>query len=234
MKKEFSDYLHAVDAKKAHLDSLRPLPEELDHHLDEWTAIELTYNSNALEGNTLSLKETALVVEYGLTIGGKTVREHLEAINHVHAYNFVKECATKSRTDLSLADIFDIHRLILKAIDDKNAGRLRMVSVGIKGTNIVFPSPLQLHDLMNQFMTWLHEAQGHPIIIAADAHYKLVSIHPFIDGNGRTSRLLMNLLLLQTGYTPAIIDVEKRKEYIDALEQYRTAQNPDAFYSLMC
>src|SRR5271156_1700522 len=118
MNREISPYLDVVDAKKAQLDALRPLPEELAHHLDEWATIELTYNSNAIEGNTLTLQETALVVEYGLTIGGKTVREHLEAINHVHAYDFVKELATKPRTQISLNNIFDIHRLILKAIDD--------------------------------------------------------------------------------------------------------------------
>jgi Fic family protein len=234
MNREISPYLDVVDVKKAQLDALRPLPEELAHHLDEWATIELTYNSNAIEGNTLTLQETALVVEYGLTIGGKTVREHLEAINHVLAYNFVKELATKPRTQISLNDILDIHRLILKGIDDKHAGRLRTISVGLKSSAIVFPLPLKLHDLMDEFMTWLHGAQGHPVIIAADAHYKLVSIHPFIDGNGRTSRLLMNLLLLQTGYTPAVIDFDVRKEYIDALQEWRNNDNQLPFYRIVC
>ncbi len=234
MNREISPYLDVVDAKKAQLDALRPLPDELAHHLDEWVTIELTYNSNAIEGNTLTLRETALVVEYGLTIGGKTVREHLEAINHVHAYDFVKKLATKPRTQISLNDILDIHRLILKSIDDKHAGRLRTVSVGIKGTKVVFPSPLQLHDLMNDFMAWLHSAQGHPVIIAADAHYKLVSIHPFVDGNGRTSRLLMNLLLLQTGYTPAVIDFDVRDQYIGAIQEWRNNDHLDPFYSITC
>ena len=224
------DILKRLEEKKLKLDSYRPLPPALVKKLDEWFSIELTYNSNAIEGNTLTKRETALVVEKGLTIGGKTVREHIEAINHAIALNFIQDFATKSKKQITFNDILDIHRIILKGIDDDNAGRLRKIPVYIAGSDIELPSPLQLPDLVNDFIEWLHITQDHPLIIAAQTHYKIVTIHPFVDGNGRTARLIMNLLLLQTGYPPAIIELTKRKKYIDAIEMAQQTDDLSDFY----
>jgi len=215
--KSITESLKRIDEKKKKLDAVRPLPPELVKNLQEWIAVEFTYTSNAIEGNTLSFSETAMVIEKGITIGGKSVREHLEAINHAQAIDFIIELARKKQADLALDDILAIHKIILQKIDDVNAGIFRKVMVKVMGSRTVFPNPAKVPFLMVDFMGWLQDVQDHPVIIAALAHYKLVTIHPFVDGNGRTARLLMNLLLLQHGYPLAIIKKEQRPEYIAAI-----------------
>jgi len=225
--------LKKVDQKKEKLDELRPLPKELIKNLDDWLKIDLTYNSNAIEGNTLSPSETALVVEKGLTIGGKSVVEHLEAINHAYALDYIKEFASKENM-LDNVAIKDIHSLVLKAIDDINAGRWRTRAVRISGSDVKLADPLKIPELMNDFEGWLQANEDHPIKKAADAHLKFVTIHPFVDGNGRTARLLMNLILMQYGYPIAVIKNENRKAYIDALETAQKTGDASNFYLLIC
>ena len=216
------------------MDSFRPLPSELVKNLDEWFKIELTYTSNAIEGNTLTRAETALVVEKGLTVQGKSLKEHLEATNHAEALDYVKKLVNQKRHDLTLDTIFNIHSLILKKIEESNAGRYRTQHVRLTGSTTVLPNPLKVPDLMDEFIAWLvGENNNHIVGIAADAHYKLVSIHPFTDGNGRTSRLLMNLLLIQEGYPPAIIRKEDRLAYINSLEKAQTGGGMEDFYNLI-
>jgi Fic family protein len=227
------DALNRIDDKKKQLDAARPLPPALVRNLQEWFAMEFTYTSNALEGNTLSLSETAMVVEKGITIGGKTVREHLEAINHARAINFIEELAHKQRANLAIDDILAIHKIVLQKIDDLHAGVFRKVMVRIAGSSTVFPNYAKVPFLMVEFMEWMHGATDHPIIVAALAHYKLVSIHPFVDGNGRTARLLMNLLLLQSGYPLAIIKKEQRADYIAAIEHARKTDDFTPFYAVI-
>jgi Fic family protein len=221
------DALKRIDEKKKQLDAARPLPIALVRNLQEWFAVEFTYTSNALEGNTLSLSETAMVVEKGITVGGKTIREHLEAINHAQAIDFIESLAHKQRADLAIDDdILAIHKMVLQKIDDMNAG------VFCKGTGV---------PLLVEFMQWLHSASEHPIIVAALAHYKLVTIQHDIMAcpsklyakEGRTARLLMNLLLLQCGYPLAIIKKEQRSEYINAIENARKADNFVPFYGVI-
>ena len=228
------EILNRIDEKKRKLDSFRPLPAALVKNLDDWFAIELTYTSNAIEGNTLSMSETALIVEKGITIGGKTIREHLEAINHAQAINYIMGLAQKKQSEIVLDDILSIHKLILQKIDDINAGAFRKQMVRVMGSSTIFPNSAKVPFLMTEFMIWLHSASEHPVIIAALAHYKLVTIHPFIDGNGRTARLLMNLLLLQHGYPFAIIKKEKRPEYISAIEYARSNDDMSKFYTIIC
>jgi Fic family protein len=205
--------------KKQQLDSFRPLPPELVRNLDDWFRVELTYTSNAIEGNTLTRRETAIVIEKGLTVGGKSLKEHLEATNHAHALDFVHSLITKAPSQLSTKDILAIHNIILKGIDDDNAGHYRNVPVRISGSTVVMPNPRKVPELMEQFQQWLIENHHlHPVAFASEAHYQLVSIHPFVDGNGRTARLLMNLILLMHGYPPAIIRKRDRLAYINALE----------------
>ena len=207
----FSMNLDSLTQKKRRLDESRPLPPEVLKNLEQWFLIELTYTSNALEGNTLTRLETAVVVEKGLTIGGKTLAEHLEATNHAAALRKVLEIARSPVTSLTEHILSDLHAMILRGIDDANAGRYRSIPVRISGSRVVLPNPAKVSALMSEFFRdLLAMAESHPVEIAAEAHYRLVTIHPFIDGNGRTARLLMNLILLQNGYPPALIRTRDR------------------------
>lgn len=221
--------IHFLDTKKHALDRLRPLSADVVRNLDAWFRVELTYTSNALEGNTLSRRETAVVLEKGLTVGGKTLKEHLEATNHARAIDFVATLVDRRRI-ISEQQLLRLHELVLEGIDDANAGRYRNVTVRIAGSTVVLPNPRRVPDLMREFSDWLAaRPQLHPVAFAAEAHYRFVSIHPFIDGNGRTARLLMNCLLMMHGYPPAIIRPRDRAAYLGALE---TAQlgGPRASY----
>lgn len=209
-----------LSEKKKVLNKSRPLDASLVKNLEEWFRIELTFTSNAIEGNTLSRAETALVVEKGLTIGGKSIIEHLEATNTARALDFVKEQIKKKPSDLREKDILKIHEIILDRIDKENSGIYRRVPVRISGSAVVLPNPRKIQDLMDEFFSWLRkEDKMHAIEIAAEAHYRFVTIHPFIDGNGRTARLLMNMILMMHGYPPAIIRKNDRLVYIKSLEK---------------
>jgi Fic family protein len=209
-----------ITEKKKILDKNRPFDKALIKNLEEWFRIELTYTSNAIEGNTLSRAETALVVENGLTIGGKSIIEHLEAINHAKAIDFIKQQIKRKPSDLTEKDILKIHEIILDRIDRENAGIYRRVPVRISGSAVVLPNPRKVQNLMDDFISWLKNSKKlHAIELASEAHYRLVTIHPFIDGNGRTARLLMNMILLMKGYPPAIIRKNDRLAYIKSLEK---------------
>lgn len=223
-----------LEAKKKRLDSYKPLQSELIKNLEEWFRIELTYTSNAIEGNTLTRQETAMVVDEGLTVQGKSLTEHQEAINHAKAFDFIQTLVSKKRQELTARDILDIHNIILNKIDDTNKGRYRNVAVRLRGSETVLPNALKVPELMEEFLIWLQsDNSDHPVKIAADAHFKLVSIHPFVDGNGRTARLLMNLLLMQKGYPPAIVRKEDRSTYINSLEKGQTKGDLTNYYDLM-
>ena len=220
--------------KKESLDQYRPLAGALVKNLEDWFRIELTYTSNALEGNTLTRRETALVLEKGLTVGGKLLSEHLEATNHAAALDWVTAQVERKPKHLTEKDILYIHSFILKGIDDANAGHYRSVPVRIAGSPIVLPNYRKVPNLMMDFMAWLKsDALLHPVHLAAEAHYRLVTIHPFTDGNGRTARLLMNLLLLMTGYPPAIIRKQDRLKYITALEQAQMGGSSENYEKLV-
>lgn len=229
-----NDIFEKLTKKKQELDKYRPLPSELVQNLEEWLDIELTYTSNAIEGNTLSRMETALIIEKGITVEGKSLREHLEAINHKKALEYIRELAKKKHQFLEEKDILYIHSLILKGINDQWPGRYRQVPVRISGSEVVLPDYIKVPSFMKDFMRWLGSIQGeHPVKIAADAHYKLVSIHPWIDGNGRTSRLLMDLILIQHGYPPAIIRKEERRRYLSSIEEAQLGGSLEKFYDLI-
>jgi Fic family protein len=206
--------------KKRRLDESRPFSPEVLNNLERWFLIELTYTSNALEGNTLTRLETAVVVEKGLTVGGKTLAEHLEATNHAAALRKVLEIARSPVSTLTEHILLDLHAMILRGLDDVNAGRYRSIPVRISGSRVVLPNPAKVAGLMSDFFNDLMSMAGrHPVAIAAEAHYRLVTIHPFIDGNGRTARLLMNLILLQNGFPPALIRTRDRVSYLKSLEK---------------
>ena len=213
-----SDFFKELDGKKQKLDSKRPLPKETLKSLEENFKLEWTYNSNAIEGNTLTLKETKVVLE-GITIGGKTMREHLEVINHKEAIEFLEELV-QYNNELSEMDIKNIHAIVLKGIDNENVGRYRTENVIISGASHIPPDaiivPESMEKLIYRYDEW--KEKYHPIIVAALLHAEFVKIHPFIDGNGRTARLLMNFEVMKNGYPPIIIKNEERHKYYDALD----------------
>ena len=229
--------LRQIDELKARLASARPLPKAALHKIEEALAIEYTYESNRIEGNTLTLQETALVIEEGLTIGGKSLREHLEAINHNEAIAFIKDIA-QGEEPITERTILQIHALILRGIDRQNAGRYRTVPVLISGSRHVPPQPYLIEKQMEDFLLRFREMESegiHPVDIAAYLHDELVRIHPFIDGNGRTSRLLMNLYLLRHGYVMVLLkgDAESKLAYYKALETSHVDKNPTPFCQLV-
>lgn len=227
------DDLKRIHEKKKMLEAFQPLPKIVLKNLDEWFKIELTYTSNAIEGNTLTRQETALVVEKGLTVEGKSIQEHLEAINHAKAYEFIETLIKKKRKDITEATILDIHSIILQNIDAANAGRYRTVPVRIAGSHVIMPNAVKVPDLMKDFIKWLHNTEKDSIETAVEAHFKFVSIHPFTDGNGRTARLLMNLILMQDRFPPAIIRKEDRKAYINSIEKGQLAGDLSDYYPLI-
>lgn len=230
--------LRLITQKKQGLDRLRPFPPELINNLEDWLKVELTYSSNAIEGNTLSRIETAEVIRSGVTavISGKSLKDQLEAINHAKAVEYIRQLAKerKGHQFITEKDILEIHKIILTGINDDWAGKYRRTEVFIRGSNAEFPQPHAVPYAMKAFIQWLEgQQEEHPAKIAADAHYKFVTIHPFIDGNGRTTRLLMNLILLLNGYPMAIIQNEDRIAYLRSFELVRTGDTMIPFYSLV-
>lgn len=222
-----------IDDLKAKLDQHRPLSPTIVKNLHEDLILRWTYHSNAIEGNTLTLLETKVVLE-GITVGGKALREHFEAINHRDAILYVEDII-KKQEPFSEWQIRNIHQLILKNIDDENAGRYRQQNVLISGATTNPPDHTLLNDKMAQFIDWYNmEAHTlHPIERAAKVHADFVGIHLFVDGNGRTSRLLMNLELMKAGYPPSVIIVENRLAYYQALDQWMAYGNSEPFNSLV-
>lgn len=227
------EILQRISAKKAILDSLSPFPPELEKNMYEWFKVTLTYSSNAIEGNTLTLAETAQVIEKHITVGGKRINEHLEAINHAKAIDFIRDLAhTKKREQLNLDDILTIHKIVLHSINDDWAGKLRTMAVRVIGSPTPCPNYLKVPTLMDELITSLKNEHNHIATIATQAHLQLVAIHPFVDGNRRTARLLFNLLLLQQNYPLVIINVKDRAMYVKSIQK-ALEDKTDDYYSFM-
>jgi Fic family protein len=216
--------------KKAELDALRPVSGRSLAELDKWYDVELTYTSNAIEGNTLTRNETAIILEKGITVSGKPLKDHLEATGHADALAYVRQLATNAQPVREI-DIRNIHRLVLQKIDPEEAGRYSNHQRVIAGSPLILPSPAEIPARMGDFARWLEKAPATPEA-AFDAHEGLVTVHPFSDGNGRTSRLLMNLMLLKGGYPTVVIRPEDRPVYFDALDATRTGDRP-AYHRFM-
>lgn len=237
MENELSDILQACDNLKTILLRNRPLPSESLKKIEDALAIEYTYESNRIEGNTLTLQETELVVNEGVTISGKSLREHLEAINHSEAITYIKDFSKKS-IEISQRTIKEIHALVLHGINKENAGCYRSVPVMISGSRHIPPQPYLIDKQMEDFMLHFQELQEnltHPVLVAAYLHDELVRIHPFVDGNGRTARLLMNLYLLRNGYV--IVNLkggdESKLAYYSALEASHVDNRPEDFQKIV-
>ena len=225
-----------VDDLKLCLDSFRPLNPAQAANLQDAVDIEYTYDSNRIEGNTLTLMETHLVVSKGLTIGGKRLEEHLEAVNHKEAIDFIRDLANRNE-DLNDYNLKCVHGLILRGIDSRNAGTYRNVPVHIAGSTYVPPQPYLVPKLMEDLFHFYEANQNgmHPVLLASELHERLVTIHPFIDGNGRTSRLVMNLILLRHGFPIASISgsPDGREGYYNALQTKQTGGSIDAFHRVV-
>lgn len=227
-----ANYFNEVDQLKRELDNKRPIPKETLRSLEDSINLEWTYNSNGIEGNTLTLRETQVVLE-GITVGGKSIKEHLEAINHEKAILYLNDLV-KDDNPITEWNIKGIHQLVLKDIDNENAGRYRRENVTIKGATHTPPDYLKVPELMKKLvLNYENWNDFHPIIQAALLHGELVKIHPFVDGNGRTARLLMNLNLMNYGFNPVIIKKEDRLEYYEALDKAHTTGDYTDFVKLI-
>lgn len=223
--------LNEIDILKKELAELK-INQKNIKNLDEDFQIKYIYNSNAIEGNTLTLKETKVVLE-GITIGGKTLREHFEVINHAEAIFYIEDMV-KNQEELSEYAIKSIHDLILKNIDNDNAGRYRNQDVIISGAEHIPPSHILVKEKMEEFINWYKTCNDmHPVLKAAKVHVDFVGIHPFIDGNGRVSRLIMNLELLKSGYQAVSIRNDKKSAYYEALDYAHCHNDYSLFYNII-
>ena len=219
-----------IRQKHAQLAALRPLAPHGLAALDHWYDVELTYSSNAIEGSTLTRNETAIVLANGLTVSGKPLKDHLEAAGHHDALAYVRALALEPGP-VREGDVRNIHRLVMQKVDAEESGRYSQHTRAIAGSSLVLPSPAEIPALMEDFATWLEGTTPTPKF-AFDAHEKLITIHPFSDGNGRTSRLLMNLLLIKQGYPPVVILPEDKPAYFDALDATRKGE-PNVYYDFL-
>lgn len=206
--------------KKAILQKSRPLPKIALQKIKESLSVEWTYNSNSIEGNTLTLQETHLILKEGITVKGKSLREHFEAHNHEKAIDYLYTLV-KDDYVLRSIDILSLHGLVLRSIEDDFAGRIRNGGVRIVGANFIPPNANKVSGLLDELIEFVNtNPMGlNDIVLSTIFHHKLVWIHPFFDGNGRTVRLAMNLLLMRSGFPPAIILKNDRKKYYEALNQ---------------
>ncbi len=222
-----------IDQKKQLLDAKRPFPPHTLQSIREHLIVNWTYNTNAIEGNTLTLSETKVVLE-GITVGGKTISEHLEALNHREAILYVEEIVRQNQA-LSEWQIKSIHSLILKGILDDQAGVYRTQNVLISGARHLPPDYSQVPELMIHFTQWLENegARLHPIARSAVIHSEFVKIYPFVDGNGRTARLLLNFELMKNGYPPIVIEKEQRLAYYTALDETHVTGDFTSFINFL-
>jgi len=220
-----------IEQKKAQLDRLRPLSPGALTQLQKYYDVELTYTSNAIEGNTLTHRETAEVIEHGVTIGGKSLRDHLEAVDHYEAVQRMRGLAAQT-TPIGEDAVCELHRRIVARSQPAIAGVCSPHPRRVAGSPVIFPNPAKIPELMNEFGAWLSSVQPTPEG-AFEGHFRLTAIHPFSDGNGRAARLLMNLMLIRGGYPPVAVRPEDRKIYLDTLERGSPADDLVPFQRFM-
>lgn len=233
-RQELATTFHRLFDKRNALVSLRPFSQSALKSIQEALLIEWTYNSNSIEGNTLNLRETQMVLQHGVTIKGKSLKEHFEAKNHEDAINKLFKLVNSNYV-LNSKDILGLHSLVLRAIEQDFAGRLRNGAVRIAGANFIPPNANKVHDLLEELILFVNDnpQQLNVIELATVFHHEFVFIHPFFDGNGRTVRLVMNLLLMKEGFPPAIILANDRKKYYSALNMANKGQF-DKLILLIC
>jgi len=221
----YDSKIYEIDKLSKQIEQFRPINNDLLTQIKAYFRIGLTYSSNAIEGNTLTETETKVVLEDGLTIAGKPLKDHYEAAGHSDAFDLVFDLSKKKT--IAETDILNIHKLFYYRIDKDNAGRYRKIPVIITGTEYLPPAPSEVPALMKMFVANIpvSKSKHHPVEAAALIHKELVDIHPFADGNGRTARLLMNLSLFQSGYPITIIPPILRSDYITLIKQSQTGKH---------
>jgi len=225
------DLLASIAAKKERLDAMRPASHATLLSLQKFYDVDLTYTSNAIEGNTLTLRETAELIEHGITVGGKPLRDHLEAIDHYNAVLWIRELAAGAApTDEKT--VRELHRRIVLRSQPEIGGIYSTLPRRIAGSPVVFLNAVKIPQLMKEYGQWLSTGAASPDS-SFDAHFRLVAIHPFGDGNGRTARLLMNLILLRGGYPPVAVRPQDRKTYLDTLEHASLFADHKPFQTFM-
>ncbi|SHJ36372.1 Fic family protein [Lutispora thermophila] len=229
-----------IDYLKGLLDDRRPLDKVVVDKLKEYYKVEIVYNSNAIEGNTLTRFETKMVIEQGLTIGEKGLKNYLEAVNLSEAMDFIEELVS-NKEPLTETVLKQIHYIVLKETVKYNsqyAGTYRNLPVEISGSDFKPPQPYLVQPQMEELFQWYGDNKNrlHPVELAALFHFKLVSIHPFIDGNGRTARLIMNFILMQNGYPPAVVKADEKDKaaYYKTLEHGQTTGDVEPFIEFIC
>lgn len=229
------ELLQKADSYKQKISSARPLAKEELKSLDDYFRIGFTYTSNALEGSTLTISETKILLEDGITVGGRPLKDCYEAVGHGAAYDFMLELARQQYMNITEDTIKKLHRLFYQKVDADQAGQYRSIQVYISGTEYIPPSPEDIPHLMKHLADQIHSSRSslHPIELSAMAHKRLVDIHPFIDGNGRTARLLMNLVLVNAGYGVVSIPPILRNDYINALSVSRRLNDMEPFCKLI-
>lgn len=217
---ELQPMIDRLFEKKAILDKHRPLPAFIIDKVKENISIEWTYNSNAIEGNTITLRETQMILQEGITVKGKSLREHFETFNHNKAIDYLHTLVNKDYK-LREIDILNLHALVLNNLEEHYAGRIRNGAVRINGANFIPPNANKVSSLFKELIDFINTnpMNLNSILLATIFHHKFVWIHPFFDGNGRTVRLSMNLILMRAGFPPAIILKIDRKKYYEALNQ---------------
>jgi Fic family protein len=220
-----------IEDSKAELNAMRPLSPSLIAAVRQSYDLEITFSSNAIEGNTLTLRETKEVIEHGVTIGGKPLKDHLEAQDHHMALDYMYEMA-RGQELLSERIVKELNSLVVKRTQSDIAGRYSPLPRVVSGSKTVFPSPLKVPEMMEALARDLAKTEFTPTA-AFEAHFRLTNIHPFADGNGRTARLLMNLILVRGGYQPVAVRVKDRDEYLDALEVASNDRNIKPFQIFM-
>lgn len=223
-----------LDEIKANQQKLITLLENSNNKkvMYKWLKTELAYTSNAIEGNTLTRKETELVIDDGITSTSKPLQHYIEAVNHAKAFEKIIAFLDEDK-NINENFMLNIHKIILTGLDDDNAGFYRNCRVRISGSTVIMPNPIKVPDLMTDFYNWLSDNMDNEPLTAILAHLKFVSIHPFVDGNGRCARLLMNTILLKFGFTPIVIRPTDRKKYLSVVENYQLKGDDKPYINFM-
>lgn len=227
--------LQKADSYKQKISTARPMEKAELKSLDDYFRVGFTYSSNALEGNTLTISETKILLEDGITVGGRPLKDCYEAVGHGAAYDFMLELARQPHMSITEDTVKKLHRLFYQKVDADQSGQYRTIQVYISGTEYIPPSPEEVPQFMKHLTDQIHSSRPvlHPIELAAMAHKRLVDIHPFVDGNGRTARLLMNLILINAGYGVVSIPPIWRDDYINALSASRRLNDMEPFSKLI-
>jgi len=225
--------LNEIIKNKELLDSFGLVPDETKNNLGKWFKIECTYNSNAIRNNRLSKMHIAKIIDAPLDNIDKNSRNYIDTINYLAAMDYAEKFALDSKKKLTLTNILELHKILLKNIDDENSGRIRTSNIKITGSEVRLPDHKEIPFLIDQFIVQMACSTDHPAKLAADAHLSFFSMHPFLDGNGRVARIILNMILMQNGYPPAVILAHNRFSYISSIEKAQVKGDCFDYYKVI-